>query len=114
MDKGRFRTYLLNALLNYCSNEIESARAQKRGGGIPAASLEETDADGRPIKEVSGGTSPSDAYDKQWAEDLIQRSLTRLETEWAGKKNRYDNLLPHLMKDAGDEAYVEVGTCRAR
>src|SRR6266404_1645378 len=38
--RGRFRSFLLASLKNFLANERDSARARKRGGGVPAVHLD--------------------------------------------------------------------------
>ncbi len=39
-ERGRFRSYLLQAMRNFLSNEWRKGRAEKRGGGEPARALD--------------------------------------------------------------------------
>src|SRR5208337_1162720 len=39
-DKGRFRAFLLASLKHFLSNERDRAASLKRGGGVPALSLD--------------------------------------------------------------------------
>src|SRR5947207_15794780 len=39
-DKGKFRSWLRVVLDNFMRNELEAAKAQKRGGGLKALSLD--------------------------------------------------------------------------
>src|SRR5262245_16847528 len=52
-QKGRFRTYLLGALSHFLSDEWDKARAQKRGGGEPVFSLDESAAEERIVAQQS-------------------------------------------------------------
>jgi DNA-directed RNA polymerase specialized sigma24 family protein len=38
--KGRFRSFLLSAMNHFLADEWDKARAQKRGGGVPAVPLQ--------------------------------------------------------------------------
>ena len=42
-ERGRFRNFLLASLKNFLANERDSARAQKRGGGVSALPLEQAE-----------------------------------------------------------------------
>jgi len=46
-NKGKFRSFLLGCLEHFLAREWTRAHAQKRGGGQPLFSLDETDAENR-------------------------------------------------------------------
>ena len=72
-EKGRFRSFLKGVLRNFLSQERRDAAAQKRGGGREVVSLDvaglETDRE---------GLSPEEVFDRQWAADVLTRSLADL------------------------------------
>ncbi len=79
--RGRFRTFLLNALDNYVISEMRKAGAQKRR---PAGGMECLD-------EVAESRLPASApdlderFDVDWAREVIAETLRRMETECQGK-----------------------------
>jgi len=79
--RGRFRTFLLNALDNYVISELRKAGAQKRR---PAGGLECLD-------EVAESRLPATApdlderFDVDWAREVIAETLKRMETECLAK-----------------------------
>ena len=80
--KGKFRSFLLAALNNYLRDQIDHARAIKRGEGRVPDSLDEVDADGTPNHlAVSPGLTADQEYDKAWAQTVLRNSLRRLEEE---------------------------------
>ena len=110
-DKGRFRSFLIASLNHFLANEWKHSRRQKRGGGQPHFSLEGESAEGRYSHEPADHFTPEKAYDRRWAETLLQRVLDRLRDEWSDNQppGRFAELKPFLLdgKDAvrmADEA----------
>lgn len=71
-EKGRFRHFLKGVLRNFLSTRRRDQTRQKRGGGawtvpIDVANLEESDA-----------ANPEEAFDRQWAADLLAESAREL------------------------------------
>jgi RNA polymerase sigma-70 factor (ECF subfamily) len=101
-EKGRFRTFLLNALQNYVRDARDRSFAAKRGGGRLPDSLDETDEEGKLLHQPAAGTSsPDAAFDKAWAQAVLARCLQRLEEEAApsGHAELCRALEPALFKD---------------
>jgi RNA polymerase sigma-70 factor (ECF subfamily) len=99
-QKGRFRSFLLTALRRFLADEWDKARAQKRGGGRPAVSLD---------CELAGPDAPADAaYDRQWALALLERTMARLRAEFeqAGKAREFEGLKTFLTTDRKEIAYA--------
>ena len=100
-DKGRFRAFLLAALKHFLANERDRAASLKRGGGVPALSLDWKDAASRYQIEPANQLSPDKLYDRAWAVTLLERVIQRLRDESAtdGKAEWFDQLKPFLMMD---------------
>jgi len=97
-QRGKFRAYLLTSLKNFLADEHDRATAQKRGGGQPVISLEGVDAEARYRLEPSHDLSAEKLFEKQWALSILERVLSRLETEWitAEKSELFSLLQPTL------------------
>ncbi len=76
-DKGRFRAWLRVVLDNFMRNELEAAKAQKRGGGLKPLSLD-TEDDAPPVPD--NGLTPEQAFDRAWAIHLFKQSVEILRT----------------------------------
>jgi RNA polymerase sigma factor (sigma-70 family) len=110
-QKGKFRTFLLTALNNYLRDQIDHARAIKRGEGRVPESLDEVDADGVPnLSPVSPGLTADLEYDKAWAQTVLRNSLRRLEEEstHSGHGSLCRALEPVLFDDETSPSYREV------
>ena len=83
-EKGKFRSFLIASIKNLMANERERASCLKRGGGQPAFSLEELDAEGRYLAGFVDESGPDRLFDRRWAESILARSLARLRRECDG------------------------------
>jgi RNA polymerase sigma-70 factor (ECF subfamily) len=81
-SKGRFRSFLLAAVSHFLSNHLDSGRAQKRGGGQEAVSLESEGVQGR-RHEPAHASTPEALFEYDWALTLLERALDRLRAEYA-------------------------------
>jgi RNA polymerase sigma factor (sigma-70 family) len=100
-EKGRFRSFLLCSVRNHFSNARKAAGRQKRGGGVEFVEVkEELDSD-----EL---LSPDEAFDKRWAEDLVDRALLRLREEWEAANRPFEVLMPYLSGDRGAQPLAET------
>lgn len=79
--KGSFRRYLKGALQLFLRERHREQQALKRGGGRSVLSLDDAD-----LRLVDGlveraGPSPEEAFDRQWANSLIEQSVQALRDE---------------------------------
>ena len=109
-QRGRFRTFLLTALINFLSNENAKTNTLRRGGGKTPFSLSARDESGRLINEIADETSPADEYDRQWAMAVLKRVLDSLRREYEdrGAADQFDALRHYLVSDKERKPYAEV------
>ena len=122
-DKGRFRSFLLMALKRFLAKEWERERAQKRGGGQRALSLDTEMAERRYQGEGAEHLPPDRAYERRWALTLLDQALTALRQDYQalGRAAEFECLKPYLTAERGEIPYPEVaerlgmseGTARA-
>jgi RNA polymerase sigma-70 factor (ECF subfamily) len=100
-ERGRFRSFLLASLKHFLANERDWARAQKRGGGTLALSLEGIIDTGehRYSLEPRSNLTPERIFEKQWALTMLDQVLLRL-----GKESEHFNRLKSFL--VGDEARI--------
>ncbi len=93
-NQGRFRSYLLAGLRNYLVAEIRREQAQKRGGGAACIPLEAEEAEPLIRGVLANTPSPEAAFDRRWAETILERALARLQDEHGsrGKQGQFDAL----------------------
>ena len=111
-EKGRFRSFLLTVLKRFMINEWQRNRAQKRGGGAIALSLDSEEAEAR-FRRESVGDLPADVlYERRWALALLDRVIDSLRREFEieGKGALFDGLKGFLYGEQGDQTQAEVGT----
>jgi DNA-directed RNA polymerase specialized sigma24 family protein len=106
-ERGRFRTFLLTALTRFLSDEYDRATALKRGGGTTLVPLDFGLAEERLALEPADGRTPEQAFDRAWAEALLEKVLSRLAAEFdeGGRTGRFAVLKQFLTEDAGDGSY---------
>lgn len=100
-EKGRFRSFLIASIKNLLTNERERSRCLKRGGGQPVFSLEELDAEGRYLADLTDDSSPDRLFDRRWAESILARALARLRRECDGDdgSRRFEQVKGFLMAE---------------
>ena len=107
---GKLRAYLLAALKNFERDQWHRDRAQKRHPGTPLLSLDAEGAEAR-LRNLSGSElTPDQVYERQWAADMVHRTLERLRhTEIRAERGRaFDLLKPHLLGDEDATPYAEL------
>jgi RNA polymerase sigma-70 factor (ECF subfamily) len=84
-EQGRLRSYLLGALKYFLANERRRGMAIKRGKGQRLIPLEELRADERVDMEPADPVTAEVIYERRWALALLDRVLSRLREEYAGR-----------------------------
>src|SRR5687768_4565356 len=93
--RGRFRSFLMGALVRFLRDAHQRAGAQKRGGGLSPLStdLPEPSAD-LPV------VAPDDVaiFDREWAHRLLELTLEGLRTEYErlGRRDLHSILRDYL------------------
>ncbi len=110
-DRGRFRNFLLASLKHFLANEAAKAASLRRGGQHPSVSLDFRDAEGRLANEAIDHLTADAHYHRQWALQVLQRTLEQLGREFAeeGKSDLFDALGPYLAADRERLPYAEMG-----
>ena len=78
--RGKFRTFLLGALMRVLHKDRERSHAQKRGGGQMLASLDELADEGFEPGEMDA--SAVHLFDHAWAEQVMDAALESIATAW--------------------------------
>ena len=128
--KGKFRTLLINALLNFVRDEIEYAKRQRRspsGGKVSIEAIEDARRKGR---LPSGGevtkedmeraepaakeASPSSEMDRAWVRGVLTQTIERVRAECESKGDHRGwevfrlRLLEPALEGADKRAYKEL------
>ncbi|MEM9081782.1 MAG: sigma-70 family RNA polymerase sigma factor [Verrucomicrobiota bacterium] len=88
-EKGRFRNYLLTSARRHLLNAKRAEQSKKRGGEVDFVELKES-------LDASGGPTPEDVFEFNWAEDLVNRAAHRLRDEWGEKLETFEMFAPYL------------------
>ncbi|MDH3626705.1 MAG: sigma-70 family RNA polymerase sigma factor [Acidobacteriota bacterium] len=109
-EAGKFRSFLLVSMKHFLANTRRDAAALKRGGGQPIVPLDIDMAEGRYRHEPVDDGSPERAYERQWAQAVIERARVRLRSEFeqAGKLRAYEFLSGHLTGAGRAKPYREI------
>lgn len=109
-EAGKFRSFLLASLKHFLANERREAAALKRGGAIEWVPLDATGSEGRYHLEPPDPRTPEQAYERRWAQAVLERARELLgeELEGAGKAREFQLLAPHLSGDETSRSYSEI------
>jgi RNA polymerase sigma-70 factor (ECF subfamily) len=80
--RGRFRSFLLAGFSSFLANAWDQERGRKRGGSFARLSIDEAAAEKRFAAELSVAGSPERRFEREWAREVLARSLAALEAEW--------------------------------
>jgi len=108
--KGKFRSFLLGCLEHFLAKQWRRAHAQKRGGGQPAFSLDEIDAESRYLLEPAEELTAEAIFDRRWAETLLDQAMGRLREECRAQAKGllFEKVEPFLCDDGSAESYAEI------
>lgn len=104
-NRGRFRSFLLGALMRFLSRARTREGAAKRGDGRRPFSLDALPP-GAPDPAVPAATVS--AFDREWAHDLLARVRGELQEEWRGPPAELVVLMRYLPGAADTPAYAEA------
>ena len=79
--RGKFRTFLLAALVNFIKDCSKGSSRLKRGGGQSIQSLDFAQGEAEFAVDVSGGEPPEKELDRDWARCVWKLALTELKGE---------------------------------
>lgn len=105
--RGRFRTFLLTSLERFLVSEWRRGQARDRGVIRPPEDAEAvlSEAGG------SGGEAAELGFDRLWADALLERALSRLESEHrqGGRGGLYEALKPFVWGERAGTSFAEMG-----
>ncbi len=108
--RGRLRTFLLTVLVRHLSDHGRHHSAQKRGGGQPLISFDETQAETRYRREPLDLRDPEKIYLNAWAGELVQQVRAQLRNafEREGRLEIFEELCEFISGDEFHPPYKEV------
>lgn len=113
VDRGRFRVFLLASFRHYLANEFDKQHAQKRGGGQTHIPISVESAEREYVSEPKDLVTPDKLFEKQWALTLVDRALSRLQSEMAalGKDATFESMKVHLTGEGSEQSYEKQALC---
>jgi DNA-directed RNA polymerase specialized sigma24 family protein len=115
--RGRFRSFLLGALVRFLAQEREHEGAAKRGGGVATVDLESLSDDDASLVTLPETTR---VFDLEWSRGLLARAQLVVESSWVerGLVAQYqvvrDFLPGALITPSYQEAADQLGWTLAR
>ena len=93
-DLGKFRSFLLASVKHFIINHWRRERTAKRGGGVPAISIDFAHANRRFLEIAGDGRPPESEFEREWATTLLDRVHQRLRKEYEqrGRAHVFDKL----------------------
>jgi RNA polymerase sigma-70 factor (ECF subfamily) len=110
-ERGRFRSFLLAYLKHFLLEQHRKAHTQKRGGQQVIVSLEERLADTGFLREPVDALTPDQAYERRWAQTVMQRAVDRLREEYvrSGRSQIFVALQDFQPHEPDGESYAQIG-----
>jgi RNA polymerase sigma factor (sigma-70 family) len=108
-NKGKLRTFLLDALVKYRSKVYRANHAQKRGGNSILVNIDQDWAEGRYATEiVDEALTPEQAFDQRWAKMVLESAFVELKNEYAAKdkEEEFEVLKEFLIWNTGETTYA--------
>lgn len=109
-QRGRFRSFLLTCLKHFVASAHDKDRAQKRGGGKAAVSLDISNAESRFAPQPADHWTPEREFERNWALTVLERVSARLREEMtlAGRSEQFERLRPSLAESFKHGQYGEA------
>jgi RNA polymerase sigma factor (sigma-70 family) len=113
-SRGRFRTLLLKALVNFLADDTVKKHARKRGGEVEFVSWDDWMAEAPSQLSISAEESekwPAEKiFDVRWAATVVEHALRQLgeECERHGRRRVFDVLSSCLAAEREDVSYEKL------
>jgi RNA polymerase sigma-70 factor (ECF subfamily) len=109
---GSFRSWLITCLRNHERDVLDHEGALRRGGGVQVLSIDIRDGEHRYGAEPAGGVDPDAAFERAWAQQVLDNAFTALEEEYrtSGRTDVFDRLAEGLK--SGQEAVDQERVAR--
>lgn len=105
--RGRLRSFLMTAFRNFISNENARGATERRGGKAIVVSIDSRDENMKLKIDPADSFTPRDAFERNWAETLLQRVLEQLGREMEARQ------LGHLFQEVKSLLHGEKSTSYA-
>lgn len=100
--RGKFRSFLLGALLRFLGDENDRRRAQKRGGGAAHLNIEDEEINSAP-------SDPSSVFfDREWALAILENALRAVQQACEAESDHFVVLRQFLPGSIETPSYEEA------
>jgi len=108
-ERGRFRSFLLASFKNFISDQRDRDHALKRGGGVPALTLDAAEGEEGVAEALAGDDTPETLFERRWAHALLRTALRELQASYEadGARPVFDALRDTLV-GASEESYRTI------
>jgi len=109
-ERGRFRTFLLACMDHFLRDEWRKSIRAKRGGRTGVLAMDFAAGEECCAQQSSLGADPCAAFDRQWAESLLDAAFARLRAEYdhAGKGALLGALGCYVLGGGRTEGYARA------
>jgi DNA-directed RNA polymerase specialized sigma24 family protein len=109
--RGRFRVFLLVSLKRFLATEWLDGNRPRREGVVPIVPLDLDEVESRYLDGPPDKLTPDRAYERRWAEILLDVVLARLrvEHETTGRSEVFDRLQPLLWGPHTEISFAALG-----
>jgi RNA polymerase sigma-70 factor (ECF subfamily) len=96
---------------NFLASDWKKQKAQKRGAGVSALSIEGELAEQRYQNEPADAETPETLFKRKWAMTLLENTMKSLGAEYVnnGKEDLFEELKDFLAKGTSSSTYAEAG-----
>ncbi len=109
-QRGKFRSFLLTLVKHFLSDERDKRRAQKRGGGKAAISLDDPELEQGSHIASERELSAEQLFDRRWAQTVLDNALRQLGKDYreSGRGALFERLKDY-QPGAALETYAQIG-----
>jgi DNA-directed RNA polymerase specialized sigma24 family protein len=88
--QGRFRSFLIGALVRFLGDKADQRKALKRGGSVEHVSYDAAAFVAEGGSDLTSGSEGSVLFDREWALTILENSLKRARAEYAEARRDHD------------------------
>jgi DNA-directed RNA polymerase specialized sigma24 family protein len=101
--QGRFRSFLLGALVRFLGDAADRKKALKRGGNVPHISFDSADVEGD-VEDLSSRGANVTVFDREWAMTILETALNLLRADYVARRREADFTVWKNFLPGGSEA----------
>jgi DNA-directed RNA polymerase specialized sigma24 family protein len=110
--QGRFRSFLIGALVRFLGDKADQRNALKRGGSAEHISYDALQSVAESNGALRSENESSALFDREWALTILENSLKRARAEYAEGDNREFDMLQCFLPGAADPPTYEMAAAQ--